>query len=175
MLAPLFVTLPCKSFFFPIFLCPPWSILFCNSLEYLGSIALKPIPILHFWPCMHNPGFMVYAAWLFCGCWHCFADNEQLRVLELNAWQLFRLLQVRSPRSLCITSLCSAKLGSSAHNHHFKSSQYWGGENEKGDQELCALFRQAIELHESWRHNNFSEVRYPSFITILLYVSARDQ
>ncbi|KAH9545763.1 hypothetical protein CY35_12G063800 [Sphagnum magellanicum] len=84
--------------------------------------------------------------------------NEQLRVLELNAWQLFRLLQVRSPRSLCITSLCSAKLGSSAHNHHFKSAQYWGGENEKGDQELCALFRQAIELHESWRHNKFSEV-----------------
>jgi ethanolaminephosphotransferase len=101
--------------------------------------------------------------------------NEQLRMLELNAWQLFRLLQVRSPRSLCITSLCSVKLGSSAHNHHFKSAQYWGGENEKGDQELCALFRRAIELHESWRHNTFSEVRYPSVITILLYVSARDQ
>ncbi|CAK9199286.1 unnamed protein product [Sphagnum jensenii] len=92
--------------------------------------------------------------------------NEQLRMLELNAWQLFRLLQVRSPRSLCITSLCSAKLGSSAHNHHFKSAQYWGGENEKGDQELCALFGRAIELHESWRHNNFSEVRQSEFESV---------
>lgn len=74
---------------------------------------------------------------------HSFTDEQRLRALELNSWQLLRLLKARLPNSKCIISLCNNE----THNECLKREI--GG--EQTDARLCYLFRRAIFLHDSWR------------------------
>lgn len=74
---------------------------------------------------------------------HSFTDEQRLRALELNSWQLLRLLKARLPNSKCIISLCNNE------THNECLEREIGG--EQTDARLCYLFRRAIFLHDSWR------------------------
>lgn len=88
------------------------------------------------------------------------AAKQQLRTLELNAWQLFRLLRVRYPRSLCVNNLCSSQPGDSAIGTT-TPTHILGGDNDKEIHMFCELFNEAIWLHTSWRVADCTEpIRY---------------
>ncbi|MCO5584199.1 hypothetical protein L7F22_038122 [Adiantum nelumboides] len=65
--------------------------------------------------------------------------GERLRVLEVNAWQILKLLRVRYPKAPCISSICSGETLMDENNI--------GGEIT----EFCHLLSTAESLHESWR------------------------
>ncbi|XP_024383334.1 uncharacterized protein [Physcomitrium patens] len=79
-------------------------------------------------------------------------SKEQLRALELNAWQLFNLVHVRSPRSQCVNDLCSNTSGNVDGGSNSDFSMSWRTEKDKEVEVFCKLFMQAIQLHSSWRH-----------------------
>lgn len=88
------------------------------------------------------------------------AAKQQLRTLELNAWQLFRLLRVRYPRSLCVNNLCSSQPGDSVIGTA-TPTHISGGDNDKEIHMFCELFNQALWLHSSWRVADCTEpIRY---------------
>lgn len=74
---------------------------------------------------------------------HSFTDEQRLRALQLNSWQLLRLLKARLPNSKCIISLCNKE----THNEYLEREM--GG--EPMDARLCYLFTRAIFLHDSWQ------------------------
>eukprot|EP00250_Pteridium_aquilinum_P020571 c24867_g1_i1 orf=246-3212(+) len=68
--------------------------------------------------------------------------TEKLRALEVNSWQLIKLLKVRSPKSPCIRSICSGEA---------LDSDLQENNGNKEIMEFCKLFRVAKQLHENWR------------------------
>lgn len=75
--------------------------------------------------------------------------KEQLRALELNAWQLFQLVRVRSLGSLCVERLCSNTSGDLDSG---PNSGRWNAEKDEELEVFCELFKQATKLQSSWRH-----------------------
>lgn len=67
--------------------------------------------------------------------------TEKLRALEINSWQIMRLLKVRSPRSPCLTSFCS---------NHASVADLQQKHDDEGLVKLCSLFRKAKDLHRKW-------------------------
>ncbi|KAG0592904.1 hypothetical protein KC19_1G289300 [Ceratodon purpureus] len=78
------------------------------------------------------------------------APKEQLRALELNAWQLFQLVRVRSPGSVCVKQLCSNPSGGVNSGSNSEASGRWSAEKEKEVENFCELFKQATDLHFAW-------------------------
>lgn len=72
-------------------------------------------------------------------------DDQLLRILELNSWQLLRLLQVQIHGLTCANS-CDVL-----------SNDPGITECNGGDQEmLCCLFAKAVALHKSWKSKRVS-------------------
>eukprot|EP01018_Ginkgo_biloba_P024549 Gb_02601 [translate_table: standard] len=74
---------------------------------------------------------------------HSFTDEQRLRAMELNAWQLLRLLKARLPSSSCIVSICNKEI-------HDKMLESEIG-TLRSDAKLCYLFGKAASLHISWK------------------------
>ncbi|KAH9331474.1 hypothetical protein KI387_003582, partial [Taxus chinensis] len=83
-----------------------------------------------------------------------FTDEQKLRALELNSWQLLRLLQARLPNSKCIISTCNKEM----HDGNLETETG----SEQNDVKLCYLFQRAVFLHDSWRQQDNSTGRYQS-------------
>ncbi|XP_022844207.1 GPI ethanolamine phosphate transferase 2 isoform X3 [Olea europaea var. sylvestris] len=66
-------------------------------------------------------------------------DEQQLRILELNSWQLLRLLQAQFPELECGRFSCES--GSGGH---------------EGAEMFCCLYLDAAALFESWKSKNSS-------------------
>ncbi|PHT99915.1 hypothetical protein BC332_29703 [Capsicum chinense] len=70
------------------------------------------------------------------------AIDQQLRLLELNSWQLLRLLQAQLPGLVCENFLCDS---------------FWDDKSERTrgysslEENFCCLFMRAAELHRSWK------------------------
>ncbi|KAJ3676959.1 hypothetical protein LUZ60_002683 [Juncus effusus] len=79
---------------------------------------------------------------------HSFTDEQKLRSLELNSWQLFRLLQANLP------GLCCEYLSSFSPNLDFENT--YSISNTK--QKFCDLFSKAVSAHNSWRLQNTSDL-----------------
>ncbi|PHT64906.1 hypothetical protein T459_29331 [Capsicum annuum] len=68
--------------------------------------------------------------------------DQQLRLLELNSWQLVRLLQAQLPSLVCENILCDS---------------FWDDKSERTrgysslEENFCCLFMRAAELHGSWK------------------------
>lgn len=72
---------------------------------------------------------------------HC-TGEQQLRALELNSWQLFRLLQAQLPNLSC-SSLCGIDKDGRG---------YEIGECDGRMEEIfCCLYAKAAALHKSWK------------------------
>lgn len=65
------------------------------------------------------------------------AAEQQLRILELNSWQLLRLLQTHSTKFKCERLSCE---------HESSKSD--------GAERFCCSYLAATELHESWKSEN---------------------
>ncbi|PHT26260.1 hypothetical protein CQW23_34125 [Capsicum baccatum] len=71
-----------------------------------------------------------------------FTVDQQLRLLELNSWQLLRLLQAQLPGLVCENFLCDS---------------FWDDKSERTrgysslEENFCCLFMRAAELHRSWK------------------------
>lgn len=75
-------------------------------------------------------------------------DDQQLRILELNSWQLLRLLQVQIPGLSCGSLSCDVP-----------SNDQWPGITEcngSDEEMLCCLFANAVVLHKSWKSKRIS-------------------
>ncbi|PHT31247.1 hypothetical protein CQW23_27584 [Capsicum baccatum] len=68
--------------------------------------------------------------------------DQQLRLLELNSWQLLRLLQAQLPGLVCENFLCDS---------------FWDDKSERTrgysslEENFCCLFMRAADLHRSWK------------------------
>jgi hypothetical protein len=71
--------------------------------------------------------------------------------LELNAWQLFHLVRVRSPGSLCVKELYSNPSGDVHSGSNSEASVRWSTEKDREMEMFCELFKQAVDTHSSWR------------------------
>lgn len=71
-----------------------------------------------------------------------YTDDQQLRALELNSWQLFRLLQAQLPDLSC-GFLC----GVIKDDHGYETSKCDGSLEEI----FCCLYLNAAALHKSWK------------------------
>ncbi|KAG6549640.1 hypothetical protein Mapa_008618 [Marchantia paleacea] len=71
----------------------------------------------------------------------------QLKALELNSWQLLRLMRRRSPHSVCIADICQNQKATDGDMSSFRSKQ--------GDNALkyCTLFNLAVEKRKQWSEN----------------------
>ncbi|XP_058010343.1 GPI ethanolamine phosphate transferase 2 isoform X2 [Hevea brasiliensis] len=81
---------------------------------------------------------------LISGTFDCLTDHQQLRALELNSWQLYRLVEAQLPGLSCGDFSCSGfidDLGS--------GSGECSGSMEKI---LRCLFMNAANLHNSWKY-----------------------
>ncbi|KAF5206763.1 Gpi ethanolamine phosphate transferase [Thalictrum thalictroides] len=78
-------------------------------------------------------------------------EDHQLRALELNSWQLLRLLRAQLPGLLCGLPSCN----------EFNYSQNLGISEFKGNLEeiLYCLFVKAASLHDYWRSMKGQSVR----------------
>ncbi|XP_072985914.1 uncharacterized protein [Typha latifolia] len=70
-----------------------------------------------------------------------FTDDQKLRALELNSWQLLRLLQAHLPALRCGDSRCVS------HEQGLEVNRPTGS----AKQILCDLFSKAVAAHNSWR------------------------
>ena len=75
-------------------------------------------------------------------------DDQQLKALELNSWQLLRLLQAQLPGLSCENSLCDG----------FSDDQGFRINKCSGNIEntICCLYLKATMLHSSWRLKDVS-------------------
>lgn len=68
--------------------------------------------------------------------------DQQLRLLELNSWQLLRLLEAQLPHLVCENFLCD----------NFRND---GSERTRGyaslEETFCCLYMKAADLHRSWK------------------------
>jgi hypothetical protein len=69
-------------------------------------------------------------------------DKEKLRALEVNAWQLMRLLRVRSPKSPCLGYICSKKTASKVYHETTE---------DRDIAKFCSLFDTAQDMHKRWK------------------------
>ncbi|CAK9169181.1 unnamed protein product [Ilex paraguariensis] len=74
---------------------------------------------------------------------HSLTDDQQLRALELNSWQLLRLLEVQLPDLACGSLSCNV----SGDFHWYHANKCTGGVEEM----FCCLFLDAAALHKSWK------------------------
>ncbi|XP_062178247.1 GPI ethanolamine phosphate transferase 2 isoform X3 [Alnus glutinosa] len=85
---------------------------------------------------------------LISGTFESFTDDQQLKALELNSWQLLRLLQAQLPGLSCENSPCDS------------FSDVQGSRKSKcnGNIEImvCCLYRNAAVLHNSWKSKDVS-------------------
>uniref|UniRef100_A0A1J3FW85 GPI ethanolamine phosphate transferase 2 n=1 Tax=Noccaea caerulescens TaxID=107243 RepID=A0A1J3FW85_NOCCA len=80
-------------------------------------------------------------------------DYEQLRALELNSWQLLRLMQAQLPSSLFGGFSCNCFLDGTCEGLGSDISEC-SGDKEK---QLICLFRNAAVLHGIWKSKKLSE------------------
>lgn len=80
-------------------------------------------------------------------------DFEQLRALELNSWQLFRLMQAQLPNSLFEGFSCNCFLERTCDGFGSDISEC-SGDKEK---QLICLFRNAAVLHGIWKSKKLTE------------------
>lgn len=75
------------------------------------------------------------------------AAELQLKALELNSWQLLRLLRRRSPHSVCIADICQ--------NQKTTDGDRSSPHSKQGDNVLryCTLFNLAEEKRKQWSEN----------------------
>nr|POE82034.1 gpi ethanolamine phosphate transferase 2 [Quercus suber] len=85
---------------------------------------------------------------LLSGTFGSFTDDQQLKALELNSWQLLRLLQAQLPGLSCENSLCDG----------FSDDQGCRINKCSGNIEntICCLYLKATMLHSSWRLKDVS-------------------
>lgn len=76
------------------------------------------------------------------------SDDHRLRALELNSWQLLRLLQAHSSGLSCENIPCNG----------FSDSKMTGTTECNGSIEkmLCCLYMNAAVLHNSWKSKQVS-------------------
>ncbi|KFK32804.1 hypothetical protein AALP_AA6G290300 [Arabis alpina] len=80
-------------------------------------------------------------------------DYEQLRALELNSWQLLRLMQAQIPSSLFGGFSCNCLLDGKCKGLSSDISEC-SGDKEK---QLLCLFRNAVVLHGIWKSKKLTE------------------
>lgn len=82
------------------------------------------------------------------GSFDLFTDDQQLKALELNSWQLLRLLQAQLPGLSCENSPCD----------RFSDDQGSRKSKCNGNVEnmLCCLYLNAAVLHSSWKTKDVS-------------------
>uniref|UniRef100_A0A2P2N2I9 Uncharacterized protein n=1 Tax=Rhizophora mucronata TaxID=61149 RepID=A0A2P2N2I9_RHIMU len=78
----------------------------------------------------------------------CSTDDKKLRALELNSWQLLRLVQDQLPNLYCQNFLCNG----SADGLTFSTAKCGSSTEEI----LCCLYMNASILHNSWKSNKAS-------------------
>lgn len=71
------------------------------------------------------------------------ADDKNLQALQLNSWQLFRLLQAQLPGLSCKSFPCET----------FVSDSRSGVSECNGSKEemFCCLYLNAATLHDAWK------------------------
>ncbi|KAF7130490.1 hypothetical protein RHSIM_Rhsim10G0172300 [Rhododendron simsii] len=109
-----------------------------HQVDIAPTLALLfgvPIP-------KNNVGMMIAEAF------DSLTDDQQLRILELNSWQLLRLLQVQIPGLSCGSLSCDV----------LSNDQRPGITECNGSDEemLCCLFANAVVLHKSWKSKRIS-------------------
>ncbi|KAL4644372.1 hypothetical protein ACB092_02G160000 [Castanea dentata] len=89
---------------------------------------------------------------LLSGTFGSFTDDQQLKALELNTWQLLRLLQAQLPGLSCENSPCDG----------FNDDQGCRINKCSGNIEntICCLYLKATMLHSSWRLKDVSSRPY---------------
>ncbi|KAG6647002.1 GPI ethanolamine phosphate transferase 2 isoform X1 [Carya illinoinensis] len=85
---------------------------------------------------------------LILGTFDSFTDEQHLKALELNSWQLFRLLQAQLPGLSCENSPCESFIDDQGPR---KSKCNGNLENM-----ICCLYLNATVLHSSWKSKNVS-------------------
>ncbi|KAF8404704.1 hypothetical protein HHK36_009592 [Tetracentron sinense] len=82
---------------------------------------------------------------LIAGTFDSLTDDQQLRALELNSWQLLRLLRTHLPGLSCGSLPCN----------RFSDEQGSGNSRCNGsvEQKFCCLYLKAAALHSSWKSN----------------------
>ncbi|XP_047152506.1 GPI ethanolamine phosphate transferase 2 isoform X1 [Vigna umbellata] len=75
-------------------------------------------------------------------------DDQKLRALQLNSWQLFRLLQAQLPGLSCRNLLCDTFIT----NSEPTISECKGREEKL----FCCLYVNAATLHDAWKAKVFS-------------------
>ncbi|KAL1206805.1 hypothetical protein V5N11_009204 [Cardamine amara subsp. amara] len=80
-------------------------------------------------------------------------DYEQLRALELNSWQLLRLMQAQMPSSLFEGFSCNCFVDGNCEGLSLDISEC-SGDKEK---QLICLFRNAAVLHGIWKSKKLTE------------------
>ncbi|KAH0912831.1 hypothetical protein HID58_036152 [Brassica napus] len=80
-------------------------------------------------------------------------DFEQLRALELNSWQLLRLMQAQLPSSFFVGFSCKCFLDGICEGFDSDISEC-SGDKEK---QLICLFRNAAVLHGDWKSKKLTE------------------
>jgi len=83
-------------------------------------------------------------------------DEQKLRALQLNSWQLFRLLQAQLPELSCTNFPCDSFI-----TNNGPTISECKGNKEKL---FCCLYLNATTLHDAWR----AEVG-TKYATILLF------
>lgn len=81
------------------------------------------------------------------------SDFEQLRALELNSWQLLRLMQAQLPSSLFGSFSCNCFLEGTCEGFGSDISEC-SGDKEK---QLICLFRNAAVLHGIWKSKKLTK------------------
>lgn len=81
------------------------------------------------------------------------SDFEQLRALELNSWQLLRLMQAQLPNSLFEGFSCKCFVDGVCEGFDTDISEC-SGDKEK---QLICLFRNAAVLHGIWKSKKLTE------------------
>lgn len=107
-----------------------------NQVDLAPTLALLfgvPIP-------SNNAGNLIAETF------HSLTDEQQLRALELNSWQLLRLLQVQLPDLLCGSFSC-----------HDIGDDHGDRKYDGNVEEICfCLYQDAAALHNSWKLKSVS-------------------
>ncbi|CAM6089673.1 unnamed protein product [Calypogeia fissa] len=72
--------------------------------------------------------------------------ERQLKALELNSWQLLRLVHARSPGSGCVNELCRIEHVENKREYSVSTPQ----SNDRLEM-ICSSFELALELQEQWK------------------------
>lgn len=90
-------------------------------------------------------------------------DEQHLKALELNSWQLFRLLQAQLPGLSCENSPCESFIDDQGPR---KSKCNGNLENM-----ICCLYLNATVLHSSWKSKNVS--RWVHMVYFILTIKTK--